>query len=234
MLNDDDDEIRDLAAFAAAAVTETSAVPMAVSHALLLYAQDLWGEQECFSKAVASRLVGHDVSKPDALQSAQSLVSRAAENDEALFLEEEQNLYIDKVKEVLVWSTFLEKGSGPAWEGLMQRLSTWAMEGLEMLCEQAKQLDGPYGWSSKAGMFATCVQIIATAVALSERSQRNTLGLQVTRVGADVVPSTEDMHEFGGGPSLLSAIDTLHRLGQENDLHPVLLDLLGSVNTSVA
>jgi hypothetical protein len=86
--------------------------------------------------------------------------------DDALFVEEEQNLFIDEVREVKLWSGVFQNLPQETLESTEARpsplllLAQWAIEGLLELHEIHKK-DGPLGWTSSPAAFAIFMRISA-------------------------------------------------------------------------
>lgn len=165
-LNDDDDEIRDLSAQTASALLKKSLLPLAASRELAAYLKQKYPNSTLFAENVVCRMTGNPITyafkyelEGLPLQTAAVHFSKALKNDDSLFVEEEQNLFVDEVREVKVWSELVCEKSSYILEG-------WVREGLKSLNELLEKEDGPLGWMSKAATFAVCMRILVTAKAI--------------------------------------------------------------------
>lgn len=178
LLNDDDSEIRDLGASALTSTTTAPIIPMQAAANLLStwsHGSDLSPE---LSAAAACRMVGHDfpVDAPPsalgALGSGSEQLQEALKFDASLFLVEEQNLFVDEVRETKRWKEVFvstlkdeKKREDPA----LDALAAWTRPGLKMLLDMAEEKgDGALGWTSRPAVFAVCARIVVSAVALVE------------------------------------------------------------------
>lgn len=83
----------------------------------------------------------------------------------ALFEEERQNLYIDDVREVGIWSKVLKSITGPE-EGCLNSLGHWVLTGLRDLVKYLNDevdFDGPLGRTSEPEVLILFVQVIELA-----------------------------------------------------------------------
>ncbi|CAK7265364.1 hypothetical protein SEPCBS119000_001474 [Sporothrix epigloea] len=166
-LNDDDDEIRDVAASAASAVLNMPVIPGEAVRHLLLWMKMQFGCEKgtllsaAFNLQVAARIVGQASDSPVAAwPPAATLLERALEFDDALFLVEEHNLYVDEVREADRWAALLDGNSE------VDGLAMWLMNGLEALVARIEGHDGddgPLGWTAAPSVFAMCSRLIIGA-----------------------------------------------------------------------
>lgn len=179
-LIDDDDEIREVAASAAAALTGRYMVAPEAANNLIAWLSQKFRNgakgQEEFTRYVVCRLVGQQgllLSLPTKgetsipLTSAEKLLQKALDFDDSLFAAEEQNLFIDEVRETLRWR---EHGFPALFGGGSTRFSRclveWTRDGLEYilrLVSSRKEGDGPLGWASDQHVFAICARVILCA-----------------------------------------------------------------------
>lgn len=110
------------------------------------------------------------IDKPSDMESMLSLYLRpihetmleVRRQDNSLFAEEKQNLFIDPTKEAENWALVMMHSSSPGW--IIAVIGTWALQGLEVLIETAKnEEDGPLGWTSKPDVFTLGMRIILAA-----------------------------------------------------------------------
>jgi hypothetical protein len=199
-LNDDDEEIRDAAATAAAPVLGKPCVSIEAGARLLTLLSELYGAEESFRLHAAGRLVGHGHGhQGEAAETetewtpAETQLARALRFDDALFVVEEQNLYVDEVREATRWrdalfSSSSSSSSSPDDSAVTTSsnhralLTQWTTAGLRTLsriaagaAEEQEQReegggggdDGVLGWTSKPEVFAICARIAIAGAALS-------------------------------------------------------------------
>lgn len=93
------------------------------------------------------------------------ILQQAKNQDDVLFAEEKQNLFIDPVREAERWAEVLFRSPLSQWTAnLVRELGDWTLEGLKELIEatRAKE-DGPLGWTSKPDVFALGMRLILAA-----------------------------------------------------------------------
>ncbi|CAJ2509884.1 Uu.00g057840.m01.CDS01 [Anthostomella pinea] len=200
-LNDDDDEIRSAAASAASPVLDANLVSIEAGARLLRWLGKQYGHEPAFRTHVAGRMVGHDFSfsavpphttnLPETWKDqnywvpAQTQLQSAMRFDDALFVVEEQNLYVDEVREVRRWadvflslpsaSSLPSSPSSPAAPDTpAKELAQWTLAGLTALNRLARSSgaddnNGPLGWTSKPQVFAICARVVTSASALAVR-----------------------------------------------------------------
>ncbi|KAK6081692.1 HEAT repeat protein [Seiridium cupressi] len=178
-LNDDDDEIRDIAASATAPILGKPLVSIEASTRLLSWLAKQYGETAEFRTHVACRMVGQpavwaQITDPTRILSswdaAEADLARAMRFDDSLFVVEEQNLYIDEVRESLRWKdVFRSLAYAGDDDAAVAALLQWTTAGLRTLCAQAETDDGVLGWTSKPEVFALCSRVVVCGVALAEK-----------------------------------------------------------------
>jgi len=95
----------------------------------------------------------------------------ALDFDDSLFAAEEQNLFVDEVREARRWCAVLSQLFGST-AGAMTRIGhgyvSWLIEGLESLLNTAHSYnngdDGPMGWTADQHVFAVCAKVVLGAV----------------------------------------------------------------------
>ncbi|KUI56306.1 tRNA (cytidine(32)-2'-O)-methyltransferase non-catalytic subunit TRM732 [Cytospora mali] len=215
-LTDDDDEIRDVGSIAAAFITSGGAqqhpqplVVIDAADALLTWTQQHFGRTNEFRAYATCRLVGDplvaiDIGVQDlsAWTSPEQQFTAALAVDESLFAVEEQNLFIDEVRETNRWAAIfkgiewdfdeLEGPDGSVKKTLIMdssltALKAWAEKALEVLAGQVQVDDGPLGWASRAEAFALCHRVLVCgkvlAEVLGEEDQGATIAGLLSRVG---------------------------------------------------
>ncbi|KXJ97534.1 putative death-receptor fusion protein-domain-containing protein [Microdochium bolleyi] len=203
-LNDDDDEVRQVAATAAGNLLGQSLASIEASVRLLSWLCAKFGKTMEFQTIVAWRMVGHETCRSsDFLSpattdqdesrgnwaSADEQLRVALQPDDALFVVEEQNLYIDEVRETQRWraafATCATGGSSSINDAggrsaILVALSSWTLSSLQSLNHIAAEQkhdadngsDGPLGWTSKPAVYALCCRILTCGVALLDMAER--------------------------------------------------------------
>ena len=204
-MNDDDDEVREVAAQGAKRILGRNLAAIEAAERLLEWLTERFGDDEVFQTAVACRMVGQtsgsgilaaDVRE---IEPVNEKLAAAMKFDDSLFAVEEQNLYIDEVRETQRWKRVF---SSLSWDPAAERFDLprrWAASGLRALIELAKREDGPLGWTSQPAVFAVCSRIMLSGVA------------------------------FGGTghcPEMEGLLGRLGEVGRESQLHGLLLGLL--------
>lgn len=127
-----------------------------------------------FKAEVASRIVGHSrAGGADAAattwEPAEQGLARALELDDSLFVVEEQNLFVDEVREARRWVGVFESLAWDAGNETLARLDGWLRGGLAALGWLSEREDGPLGWASNPGVFALCTRIMRGSAALAKQ-----------------------------------------------------------------
>jgi hypothetical protein len=175
-LNSDDQEVRLTAASTLASSHASGpAVPTEAATRLLQTLRGASGPR--ITAAAACRLIGHvfPVDNPTAELvdghwiPAQTQLENSMRVDDSLFVVEEQNLFVDEVREAKRWAAVL--ASLREVDGTTAAaLKTWTNGGLRALVKVAAERDdGPMGWTSSPAAFAVCTRIILAAVVLVKR-----------------------------------------------------------------
>lgn len=228
-LNDDDEEIRDTGADIVswilsptlAEFTSQSLLPPAASFRFSIFlAQDYSGSPELFIQAIC-RLTGQTIETGSMRNSrsttavlltpVHNLLASARKEDNSLFVEEKQNLFIDEVKEAETWSRVLQQLSKSACDKTVAAdFSVWVVRGIDALTETAKsEVDGPLGWTSKPEVF--------------------TLGMRVI-LGAGVVQHWSTTGVVGAAEfCVLERLEKLRAAGQESLLHETWIEIIGLI-----
>ncbi|KAH3938806.1 hypothetical protein HBH70_243090 [Parastagonospora nodorum] len=162
LLNDDDDEIRTLAARTTSILLHSQShpntnhtVPLLSSHHLAAFLAQKFATSLTLVRELSRRLI--DPSTPF----AQELDSARTENT-ALFAQEKQNLYLDPALDYVLYSRILMHSNVPA--STYRQIQTYTLAALALLTQTARQeKDGALGWSSKPDVFALVVRVICAA-----------------------------------------------------------------------
>jgi hypothetical protein len=86
--------------------------------------------------------------------------------DDSLFVIEEQNLFVDEVREAQRWISVYESLEWDSSDPALEALATWTSAGLEATRNLASQEDGPLGYGSKPEVFAILSRVIRSSAAL--------------------------------------------------------------------
>ncbi|KAJ6780490.1 hypothetical protein PWT90_02966 [Aphanocladium album] len=176
-LNDDDEEVRDLGSDAFKYIAGVSLVPIEAASRLLQWLAVTFGELSQFRAIVANRIVGGAaISGAAALQPwapASDQLAAALQFDDSLFAVEEQNLFVDEVREtkrwVAVFNSLSWAGGDNESDAVLASLGSWVQGGVdEVLDIMIRQDDGPLGWASDAHVFAIITRIVHGYLALAK------------------------------------------------------------------
>ncbi|CAN9238129.1 unnamed protein product [Alternaria alternata] len=172
LLNDDDDEIRDLAASTTGSFlrlqgkdTFKDTVPISTTHRLAAYLITAFSTSQYLATEAIRRLTNtHSPTLPFYIPFAETF-AQEREEDTSLFAQEKQNLYKDDTLDTILWSRILCSLSSSATpESLRIGLTTWVLDGLTTLMQTAeKEGDGALGWSTKAEVFTLGMRIFCAS-----------------------------------------------------------------------
>ncbi|KAK1750774.1 thyroid adenoma-associated protein [Echria macrotheca] len=174
-LIDDDDEIRERAAAAAAGVLGCHLVPPTATDRLVGWLAEQFHGQDEFERHVVARMTGQTTRlalRQDEVLThvpAEEQLVKALDFDDSLFATEEQNLFIDEINECIRWrrAFVYQTADGSS----VNHLTEWTESGLRYLIGLARKEDGPLGWTSDQHVFAACARVILCAVAVVERTR---------------------------------------------------------------
>ena len=182
LLNDDDDEVREIAASAASRLlpfeegmsrTLVNQSPRAASEKLALFLGERFRHESYFASTVLKRM-WFSSSSTEIRESAKQdigdcsvkvLLESLQKSSSALFEEERQNLYTDDVQEANIWSCVLKRIEPPE-EGYLNSLGDWVLTALQDLSEYLNQkvsFDGPLGLTSRADTLALFLRVTELA-----------------------------------------------------------------------
>lgn len=171
LCNDDDVEIRTLAAPVATAVInagsskkQANMAPLAANQAVAEFISSAFGKNDSTATTAISRATGNAVttSFPDSVK--QSLEQKS-QSGSSLFAQEKHNLFIDESREARIWSSVAARLDPSAFSfRVLMNLSTWVTDGLDVLISEAEKVpDAPLGWSRKAEVFVLGMQVLYAA-----------------------------------------------------------------------
>jgi hypothetical protein len=171
-LNDDDEEVRDLGSDAFKNIIGVSLVPIEAATCLLQWLSTTFGALPEFRAVVASRIVGDAAITSSSLgswKSADQQLTTAMQFDDSLFVVEEQNLFIDEVRETTRWIEVFQSLAWESEDAALVALHRWLHSGINKMRVLASTEDGPLGWASNPDVFAICTRIIQGVVAMNSK-----------------------------------------------------------------
>jgi hypothetical protein len=171
LCNDDDIEIRTLAAPVATSIInlgsgkkQANLVPLAAAQGIAEFISSALGSSESAALTAITRATGNAVnaSFPDSVRQA---LYKKFKSGSSLFAQEKHNLFIDESREARIWSSVAARLDPSAFPfRLLMNLSTWVTDGLDVLIsESGKVPDAPLGWSREAEVFVLGMQILYAA-----------------------------------------------------------------------
>ncbi|KAF9891702.1 hypothetical protein FE257_003714 [Aspergillus nanangensis] len=184
MLNDDDDELRDVAASTASWVLSYSSVspkgsvilsPLNASEALSQFIADNYSESSLLRAKAIRYITGqgpriNGSTHRTQLTPVSTIVAELMKDSTILFEEEKQNLFIENVREIDLWSLRLRRLSATAFSEQSARdICKWAIDGISCLSQIASSQsghDGLMGWASKSEMYCLGIRLISLAAVL--------------------------------------------------------------------
>jgi hypothetical protein len=101
--------------------------------------------------------------------------------DDSLFVIEEQNLFVDEVRETQRWISVYESLEWDSSDSTFEALTTWTSAGLEATKSLASQEDGPLGYGSKPEVFAIMSRVIHASAALTRHHTNANLRESIDR-----------------------------------------------------
>ncbi|KAI9731270.1 MAG: hypothetical protein M1818_007895 [Claussenomyces sp. TS43310] len=164
-LNDDDDDIRDLGADVVFYFIGNRLEPLAAKSQYLVWLSRTFGGIDAFHKLVLTRIKEQEGrSRPIEEELREAMVE-----DDSLFVEEEHNLYLDRVRESEAWNSLITHEEGHSWTTTALELSSWTIEGLATLRRFSKFGDDSFGKLSKPQVFAIYMGVVQSTRALLTR-----------------------------------------------------------------
>ena len=167
MLQDDDDEIRDLSALATSTFISTTTnkqveptVPILATQQLLTHLLALFPR----STALATYALRRLAVSPSALFEASfaDILEEVTKPQTALFAQEKQNLFKDDALDALCWARVLSSMIASVLPApVLESAAKWTHSALTALTnEYSAQSDGPLGWASKAEVFVWVMRVV--------------------------------------------------------------------------
>lgn len=221
-LNDDDDDIRGVGAETMHFILERRLEPFAAREQLLEWLRKVFGDSTYFHDAFCLRVKGI---REESSRSIEDQLEEALIEDDALFVEEEQNLYVDEVREFAQWNALLVRSIAPAWTTTALGLSDWAIEALTSVRRLCDVENGLLGKLSKPRVFAICMGVVQATVALVthfrtilERNEGDRGGIKMHNAAqVDNFATTVEEKLQSLEKTARSVVDT------QSELHPLLL-----------
>ncbi|WPH02770.1 Hypothetical protein R9X50_00563800 [Acrodontium crateriforme] len=182
LLNDDDEDVRQLASSATSRIlvndAQKTTLPdlevIVASQKLMAFIVKTWPDSPVLMREIFARAFGVTSQREEVLDTLtpqlRELDSKTATTtDTALFAEEKQNLYIDESREVRIWTqallAVLPKHLPP--KSLTTVLANSVPKNLDLLMQRTSLgADGALGWTSMPANFPLGLQVIYSAEAL--------------------------------------------------------------------
>jgi hypothetical protein len=105
--------------------------------------------------------------------------------DNALFVEEKQNLYVDPLTVLGLWIRWFVHADGEVWDFVTGELEDWALKSVDIISGKMDEQDGPFGWSSKQDVFALISRVILILTAVKVRKSLAVDGEEEPTVGSE-------------------------------------------------
>ncbi|KAL2834612.1 putative death-receptor fusion protein-domain-containing protein [Aspergillus pseudoustus] len=187
LLNDDDEELRDIAAATASHILSYSSVspsravilsPLNASELFATFLADNYADSRVLSTKAVRYILGQeprigDVSSGKGLTAVSTTVAELRKERTILFEEEKQNLFIEEVREADIWSGVLTRLRKDAFEKeLLGEVFDWVSEGLACFSDVLGRQDGEdgmIGWLAKPEAYTLGVQLTSLAGVLVSR-----------------------------------------------------------------
>lgn len=188
MLNDDDEDLREISASVTSRLLSYSSVspgravavaPLTASKMLANFIASHYKSSSRLFQDAVRRVLGQRVSNRRSsserrLVSVSHMASEYLKESTVLFVEEKQNLYVDDIREVDIWTAVLfELQAASGEESMIQQFSGWVAEGLSYFTElTAFTKDGLLGWASRTDMFVLGTRVLSAAKFLVSEDSR--------------------------------------------------------------
>jgi hypothetical protein len=222
ILNDDDDELRDIGATTVTSIRcaadvnfrAKDMVPLVASQKLAAHLVKNYNHSAQLCREAVVRMTGSlcSLEPPFLAPKVSKALDLALKEDTSLFVIEKQNLFVDEVRETILWSQVLKGLSmKTVSKNIADSLSEWTTDGLGTLIKKAEEAeDWSLGWCSKSEVFIVFMRILcASEVLMCWRLKTKKVGVKGTEIRGLLI-------------KLLAA-------GLRNGLHEVLLDRIETV-----
>ena len=229
-LSDDDDDIRRMAAKIVSRISGTSCIPEAAVQAWVKWikkkytTRGRYEDDDLSDDLLVSVMDGiyHPRTRfPDKRTRRQWDIAEelglAMKEDNALFVEESQNLYIDEVQETKMWLSFFD--DDPRWS--MRYYSDkiiWddMVHELHTMRDFVRKYDGPFGWASKPQVFGLLMKIILATQVVVKYDHGHTNAIE-EHYGPQYLTPDAPVWE------IVEAADLLWAIGKRNGMHPLIM-----------
>ncbi|KAG9563701.1 hypothetical protein KCU71_g6527, partial [Aureobasidium melanogenum] len=202
LCNDDDVEIRILAAPVATNILNTGSdkkqaamVPLAANQGLAEFISTAFGSDALAASTAISRATGNAVntSFPDSVKHS---LAEKSKSGSSLFAQEKHNIFIDETREARLWSSVAARLQPTAFSfRLLMNLCTWVVDGLDVLVAEVEEKpDTPLGWSRKSEVFVLGMQILYAAQLVLNLSKR---GVQMPVQASAIIKRLETLLSKG-------------------------------------
>lgn len=168
-------------------------MPLEAANRLLGFLATAFKSSAQFREAVVARLVGSRQRWTPAAEQ----IDAALKVDDSLFAVEEQNLFIDEIREVRRWISVLEALELNASDPSLLQLDSWLQGGLDRLRLLFVQEDGPLGWASTPQAFAVASAVILCSVSLVGSRRASPQLEEKLRQAKDTLHANADKHISG-------------------------------------
>ncbi|KAL4992354.1 putative death-receptor fusion protein-domain-containing protein [Aspergillus falconensis] len=187
LLNDDDEEVRDIAASTASYVLSYSSVspqkavslsPMTASELFATFIADHYAGSALLFTRTTRYILGlepriGDSSSGKPFVPVSESTAEIRKESTILFEEEKQNLFIESIREIDLWSDVLMRLDEAAFdEKLLKELSVWVSDGLSCLSDILARPDGEdglVGWMAKPEAYTLGVRVVSLAGVLASK-----------------------------------------------------------------
>lgn len=220
-LNDDDSEIREIAARTYSAFTSQSFTSLAVQQAIASDILKNYAAHPLLLWNVVSRMTGSLevlLTESYTLGSPETMFKTALNVDNTLFVEEDQNLYIDEVRDVKFWGQIFEdlcKRNVTGESDVISRgkpletFVTWTAEAVEALNVIGKQ-DGILGWISKPAAYSACMRTIVSAKVLLKYESQLEASFKTESMDKDLKGISQGLEEITTRSAAIGFHELLH------------------------
>ncbi|KLJ08624.1 hypothetical protein EMPG_15944 [Blastomyces silverae] len=228
MLNDDDEDIRYIAAQAASTLFSlvsdstneaTALLPLAASSKLT----DILAKTFADSTTLCAEAMGRFLGLPTNLSGTKfnetktitpvsRLLAEFQTESTVLFQEEKQNLFVEDVREVEIWAKVLSRlVARRANTSFALRLYSWVTDGLSTLINETREAggDGMLGWISDPDVFTLGVRVIRGAKILLLVPPSETLVLDQALVRQRLKDLWDQGHKVGMHHCWLTLLKTI-------------------------
>jgi hypothetical protein len=205
LLNDDDEDVRIAASRTAVQIllttdTQTQNVsdlePITASQRLLSFLIRRWARSQDFFREAFTRVFVN-------LEPVTEQITRHSQTDQALFVEEKQNLYIDDAREIAVWSQVVMKLSWPEAvdQTLAKGLGAWAEQGIPSLRRDGTAL------VAKAETFTLGLSVIYGAEILLRLSAAGISPVRPSEIRATLISWISELDKSGDAGTWRSELE---------------------------